>query len=102
MRFILYVTYCPETFSAAVKDGSVGGKLKRILEDTKPEAVYFGEHHGGDRGAAVVVNIEKASDLPRYTEPWFLTFGGQVAARPVMTPEDVAAADMADIAAKYA
>jgi len=31
----------PEEFHKAVRDGSVGHKLRRILEDTKPDAVYF-------------------------------------------------------------
>jgi hypothetical protein len=37
-------------FNAAVKDDTASDKIRRILEDTKPEAVYFTEHNG-QRGA---------------------------------------------------
>ena len=40
MKMLLEVKIPHETFNAAVRDGSVGGKLKRILDATKPEAVY--------------------------------------------------------------
>ena len=40
MRMLLDVKIPHETFNAAVRDGSAGEKLKRILEATKPEAVY--------------------------------------------------------------
>ena len=33
-------------FNAAVRDGTVGAKLHRILEAIKPEAVYFTETVG--------------------------------------------------------
>ena len=41
MRMLLDIKIPHETFNAAVRDGSVGEKLQRILEATKPEAVYF-------------------------------------------------------------
>ena len=41
MRMLLNVKFPPEEFNKAVKDGSVGQKMRRILEDTRPEAVYF-------------------------------------------------------------
>ena len=43
MRILLNVRIPHEQFNAAAKDGSVGEKLNRILEATKPEAVYFTE-----------------------------------------------------------
>ena len=52
MRMLLKVKIPHEEFNKAVRDGSVGHKLRRILEDTKPEAVYFTEQHG-QRGAII-------------------------------------------------
>jgi hypothetical protein len=49
-----------ETFNTAVRDGSAGEKLKRILEATKPEAVYFTERDGR-RGATMIVNLDDPS-----------------------------------------
>jgi len=41
MRVLLNVRIPHRQFNAAVKDGTAGPKLNRILEATKPEAVYF-------------------------------------------------------------
>ena len=43
MRMLLKVKFPHEQFNQAVRDGSVGPKVRRILEDAKPEAVYFTE-----------------------------------------------------------
>ncbi|MDY6914553.1 MAG: panthothenate synthetase [Planctomycetota bacterium] len=102
MRMILYVTFPTEKFNAAIKDGSSGAKIKRILEDTKPEAVYFGERRDGERGAVVVVDIPSPADLPAITEPWFLTFDAKVEVRMAMTPEDLGNANFDELIKKYA
>ena len=41
MKMLLDIILPHQPFNAAVKDGTVGSKLNRILEATKPEAVYF-------------------------------------------------------------
>ena len=51
MRVLLEVKIPHEPFNAAVRDGSAGAKLNRILEETKPGAVYFTERNG-QRGAS--------------------------------------------------
>ncbi len=43
MRMLMTVRLPHETFNAAVKDGSAGRKTEAILDDLKPEAVYFTE-----------------------------------------------------------
>ena len=51
MRMLLNVKIPHEKFNAAVKDGTIGQKMQRILAELKPEAVYFTEyqgHRGGD------------------------------------------------------
>jgi hypothetical protein len=46
MRMLMHVE-CPlEPFNTAVRDGSAGPKIQRILEAIKPEAAYFSEHDG--------------------------------------------------------
>jgi hypothetical protein len=76
------------TFNAAVKDGTAGAKLGKILEAIKPEAVYFTEHNGL-RGAVIIVDLPDVSKIPLLAEPWFLTFEADVEFRPVMTPDDL-------------
>ena len=88
MRMLLNVDFPPEAFNQAVKDGTVGQKIRRILEDTKPEAVYFTEQNGR-RGAILIVDVADPSQVPALAEPWFLTFNAEVRFRVAMTPEDL-------------
>jgi hypothetical protein len=101
MKMLLQVRIPHESFNAAVRDGSAGDKLKRILEATKPEVVYFTEQDG-ERGAIMVVNLEDPSKVPMFAEPWFLTFNADVEFRVAMTPEDVARAGLDALGKKWA
>ena len=93
MRFVVKVTLPVEKFNAAVRDGTAGKKLQQILDDTKPEAVYFWEE-AGKRGGILVVNLEKTSQIPAIAEQWFLYFDAGVEFHPCMTPQDLAAAGL--------
>src|SRR6266702_3066802 len=101
MRMLVYAKIPHETFNAAVRDGSAGQKLNRILEATKPEAVYFTEVEG-HRGAIMIVNLEDPSKVPMLAEPWFLTFNADVEFRVAMTPEDLARAGLDALGKKWA
>jgi hypothetical protein len=46
MRMLLHARIPYDEFNAAVRDGSVGSKMKQILEAIKAEAVYFTEYDG--------------------------------------------------------
>ena len=100
MRFVVKITIPVETFNAAVRDGSAGRKLQQILDDTKPEAVYFYEDDG-KRGDLMVVTLEKTSQIPAIAEPWFLYFDAGVEFHPCMTPQDLAAAGLEALGQKY-
>jgi hypothetical protein len=101
MKMLLQVRIPHESFNAAVRDGSAGDKLKRILEATKPEVVYFTEQDG-ERGAIMVVNLEDPSKVPMFAEPWFLTFNADVEFRVAMTPDDLARAGLDALGKKWA
>lgn len=101
MRVILYVKIPHEKFNQAVRDGSVGGKIKRILEAQKPEATYFLECDG-HRAALLVLNLESESKLPALSEPWFLTFDADCQFRIAMTPEDLGKAGLDELGKKWA
>jgi hypothetical protein len=98
---MLQVNLPHRPFNAAVKDGSVGTKINRILEDAKPEAVYFTEIDG-QRCAILIVDVEDASKIPTYAEPWFLTFEADIKFRAVMTADDLARAGLGDLGKKWA
>jgi hypothetical protein len=101
MRMLVQVKIPHKEFNAAVKDGSVGGKLKRILEETKPEAVYFTEYNG-QRGALLIVDLADAAKVPSIAEPWFLSFNADVEFRIAMTPEDLGQAGLDELGKKWA
>jgi hypothetical protein len=101
MRMLVQVKIPHKEFNAAVKDGSVGGKLKRILEETKPEAVYFTEHDG-QRGAFLIVDLADSAQVPSIAEPWFLSFNADVEFRIAMTPEDLGHAGLDALGKKWA
>jgi hypothetical protein len=100
MRMLLSVRIPHKQFNAAVKDGTVGDKIRRILEDTKPEAVYFTEQDG-ERGAIMIIDMDDPSQVPAFAEPWFLTFRADVKFRIAMTPEDVARSGLEDLGKKW-
>ena len=93
MRMLMHVHFPLEPFNTAVRDGTAGEKIQRILEAIKPEAAYFSEQDG-KRGATLVVNVDTPSDVPALAEPFFLTFNAAVEFRICMTPEDLATADL--------
>jgi hypothetical protein len=101
MRMLLNVKIPNATFNAAVKDGTVGPKLERILAEIKPEAVYFTEMDGS-RGVILVVEVANPAHVPALAEPWFLTFNADVQLRIVMSPADLKASGVGEMGKKWA
>jgi hypothetical protein len=100
MRMLLNVTFPHEPFNTAVRDGTAGKTITKILEAIKPEAVYFTEQDG-HRGATLVVNLEKASQVPALAEPWFLHFNADCQFRIAMTAEDLQRAGLEELGKKW-
>ncbi|MEO8735814.1 MAG: panthothenate synthetase [Edaphobacter sp.] len=90
MRMMMIVSFPVETFNAAVKDGSTQAKIKKIMDQVKPEAAYFTALNG-KRTAVLIVDLADPSKIPGLAEPWFLTFNASVDLYPVMLPQDLAA-----------
>ncbi len=101
MRLLLHVKFPHKEFNAAVKDGSAGKKIKRILDEIKPETVYFVEY-GGRRGAIMAVNIADSSRIPALAEPWFLSFNADVEFHVAMTPEELGRGGLDELGKKWA
>jgi hypothetical protein len=98
---IMLVQFPIEPFNTAARNGTVGAKIKQILDDLKPEAAYFTEQDG-HRGAIFVVDVRNSSDIPKLAEPLFLSFNAEVKFRIAMTPEDIAHADLDALGKKWA
>ena len=101
MRMLLQISIPHDPFNAAVKDGTAGQKLGRIVDEIKPEAIYFTEQHG-QRGAIMIVEMADPSKIPALAEPWFLTFNASVEFRVVMTPDDLQNAGLDEVGRKWA
>ena len=101
MRALIHVKIPNEPFNSAVRKGTAGDILKRILDEIKPEAVYFTEYNG-QRGAILIVDVADPSKVPAIAEPFFLSFNAQVELHIVMSPEDLGRAGLESIGKKWA
>lgn len=101
MRMLLIIRLPTETFNAAVRDGTAGSKTKAILDEIRPEAVYFTETNG-ERTVIMVVELEKPSRVPALAEPWFLTFNADVEFHVVMGPDELQEGGLEKLGEKWA
>ena len=100
MRIMMQVKMPIEPFNTAVRSGTAAGKIRAILEDIKPEAAYF-TAQDGHRGGILIVNLDSPSDIPRFAEPFFLTFNAEVSFQPAMTPEDLGRGGLDELGKKW-
>lgn len=100
MRMMVRFTFPHEPFNSAVRDGSIAQKMKKILDEQKPEAAYFMDHNGR-RSAVLIMDLPESSKIPSIAEPWFLTFNADVEMHPVMTPQDLAASGLDELGKRW-
>ncbi len=103
MRFLCKFKMSVHAGNKMAKDGTLAKTMGAILEEQKPEAVYFGLEDGM-RTAFMIINVDNASQIPAIAEPWFLACDASVEAQAVMVPEDLmkAGPSIAAAAKKYA
>jgi hypothetical protein len=94
---LVYVTIPHEPFNMAVREGTAGKKLQKVLDAIKPQAAYFTEQDG-HRGAVLVIDLKDASAIPSIAEPWYLSFNAKCEFRIAMTPEDLGRSGLDEIA----
>ena len=101
MRFLLHVKFPVEQFNAAVRDGSAGKKLERILAAIKHESVYFTEYEGlaAPSWSSIWMNRHR---FPRRRSRWFLLlFNATCELHAAMTPQDLAKAGLDALGKKW-
>ena len=91
MRMLLKLTIPNGAGNRLAAAGKLGSTIKTLLEEIKPEAAYFIAEHGRRTGV-LVVNLERAADIPAIAEPLFLALEAEVEMHPCMLPEDLAQA----------
>ncbi|MGA5064336.1 hypothetical protein ACPB9E_11240 [Streptomyces exfoliatus] len=68
------------------------GTLQKLMEDAlsrlRPEAAYFGSENGC-RTAYLFVDLEDPSQLPKFSEPFFMELEAKISYAPVMDAEDL-------------
>jgi hypothetical protein len=88
MRFLLRVSFPVEAGNASArKDGF--GSNQTILHNQRPEAAYFFTQDG-KRTGLLILNLEDASQMAEFAEPWFLALNAEAYWSPVMVPWDLA------------
>lgn len=100
MKMLLSVEFPLEPFNTFVRDGSAGQKIGRILESIKPESAYFTEQDGS-RGGIFLVDVESASDVPKFAEPFFLIFQASCKFRIAMSPNDLQMAGLDELGKQW-
>ncbi|SDQ05210.1 panthothenate synthetase [Flagellimonas zhangzhouensis] len=100
MKMLVNVS-CPiEPFNSMVKNGTAGEVIGRVVDEIKPESIYFSELEG-HRAAIMVVDVPDASHIPSIAEPWFLYFEAICEFRIAMTMEDLMKSNLAEQAQKW-
>ena len=100
MRMLLNVRFPAEPFNTLVRKGEAGKLLRSILEELKPEAVYFTLDRG-QRAAILVVDLANPSDVPRLVEPFFLPFNADCRFSVVMSSDDLKNAGLDALGKKW-
>src|SRR6266508_1860168 len=101
MKMLLQAIFPNEPFNTLVRSGEVGKLMQKILEDLKPEAVYFTEQDG-ERTAIMVINPANPAEIPKFAEPFFLKFNARCLFRAVMSPDDLKNAGLEALGKKWA
>ena len=101
MKMLLNVDIPHEPFNSLVRAGTAGDTIGKIGDSLKPQAVYFTEQHGR-RSAVLLIEVDSASDVPRFAEPFFLKFNADCRFRIVMSPDDLGKAGLGELGKRWA
>lgn len=100
MKMLMNVRFPHEPFNSLVREGTVGEIIRKILDDLKPESIYFVEQ-GGSRGAVAIIDVADSSRIPFFAEPFFLNFNADCEFRIAMSPEDLGNAGLDELGKKW-
>ena len=88
MRFLIQAKIPTQAGNLMLQDPKLLNKLQTYINKARAEATYFSEDEG-DRVAAFIVDIPRASEIPVLIEPLFSGMGARVELHPVMSFDDL-------------
>jgi hypothetical protein len=100
MRILMNVRIPHEPFNTLVREGKAGEIIQKIINELKPESIYFTEQRG-IRGAVAIVEINDSSQIPSFAEPFFLNFNADCEFRIAMSPEDLAKSGLNELGKRW-
>lgn len=100
MKMLMQVKFPHEPFNTLLKEGNASKIIRRILDDLKPESIYFTEQ-SGTRGAIAVIDVVDSSRIPSFSEPFFINFNADCEFRIAMSPEDLEQAGLDELGRKW-
>ena len=88
MRMMIRFSFPVDAGNAAIRTGKLETVFRQLMEDLKPEAVYF-HAVDGDRGGFFVVNMQESSQIADIAERLFFGLNAKIELVPVMAPDDL-------------
>ena len=88
MRMMAIVEFDLEKGNEVVSSGAIKDIFKRVMDELRPEAAYFGPVNR-QRGAYLIVNMDDASKLPPFSETLFQEMHAKIEWIPVMNADDL-------------
>ncbi|MEA2303388.1 MAG: hypothetical protein QOH43_668 [Solirubrobacteraceae bacterium] len=90
MRMLLKVQMDVEAGNRAIRDGSWGQVMERMMPMLQPEAAYF-TAQDGKRTGMIFFDLKDPTQIPAIAEPFFMAVNASIELTPVMTPDEVRA-----------
>ena len=87
MRFLVKATIPVEAGNTLIRDPKFSKRMEDIIQDIKPEAVYFAVE-GGQRTIYFIKKLPDSSGIPAIVEPLFLALKANVELIPVMSEKE--------------
>ncbi len=89
MRMMLKAVVDTEAGNEALRNGSMVKGIEQLMQDLKPEAVYFVGSEDGQRSCIVVFDMADPSQMPLIAEPLYMGVKARVSIVPCMNLDDV-------------
>jgi hypothetical protein len=88
MRMLLKVQMDVEAGNRAIRDGSWGQAMERLMQQIQPEAAYF-TALDGKRTGLIFFDLKDPSQIPVVAEPLFMAVNASIDLSPAMTADEV-------------